>query len=125
LLVGGYAVGYYGYPRTTADIDVWIERNAENAARIVAALITFGFGTADLEPSIFLDEHRILRMGNAPLRIEIMMAVSGVTFESCYEQRKVDTIDGIDVSLIGLDCLKKNKQASGRHKDMDDLQHLP
>ncbi len=125
LLVGGYAVGYYGYPRTTADIDVWIALDRENAQKMVAALKAFGFGVPELKPALFLDENRIIRMGNAPLRIEIMMSVSGVEFEACYVERKVDVLDGINVSIIGLDCLKRNKQASGRHKDLDDLDHLP
>ena len=38
LLIGGYAVGYYGYPRTTGDMDVWIAVHEQNAQRIVAAL---------------------------------------------------------------------------------------
>ena len=92
LLVGGYAVGYYGYPRTTADIDVWIACDVENAVSMVSALEAFGFGTADLKADIFLDENRILRMGNAPLRIEIMMAASGVTFEKCYQERKIEVL---------------------------------
>ena len=125
LLVGGYAVGYYGYPRTTADIDVWVALSRENAQKMVAALEAFGFGVPELKPALFLDENRIVRMGNAPLRIEIMMSVSGVKFESCYAERVVDTLDGIEVSIIGLDCLKRNKKASGRHKDLDDLEHLP
>lgn len=124
LLVGGYAVGYYGYPRTTADIDCWIARDRLNAERMVHVLTDFGFGVEELKPEIFLDEHRIIRMGYAPLRIEVMMSASGVAFEECYSKRTEDVLDGIPVSIIGLGCLKQNKRASGRHKDLDDLEHL-
>ena len=125
LLIGGYAVGYYGYPRATADMDCWIACDRDNAERMVKALVEFGFGVAELTPALFLEEHRIIRMGYAPLRIEIMMSISGVEFETCYTARQVDVLDGVEVSIIGLDCLKRNKQASGRHKDLDDLEHLP
>ncbi len=124
LLVGGYAVGYYGYPRTTADIDCWIARDPSNAKRMVHVLTDFGFGVETLKPEIFLETNRIVRMGYAPLRIEVMMSISGVTFETCYAKRTEDMLDGIAVSIIGLDCLKQNKRASGRHKDLDDLEHL-
>ena len=125
LLIGGYAVGYYGYPRTTADIDFWIAATPENAERMVAVLTEFGFGVEELEAALFLDANRIIRMGYAPLRIEIVMSISGVEFEECYRERERPVLDGIEVSMIGLACLKRNKRASGRHKDLDDLEHLP
>jgi predicted nucleotidyltransferase len=78
LLIGGYAVGYYGYPRATADMDVWIAVNPQNAQRTVAALKRFGMRMAEIQ-----------------------------------------------VNLISLEDLKINKKASGRHKDLDDLEHLP
>ncbi len=125
LLVGGYAVGYHGYPRTTADIDVWIRISRENAKRMVAALVEFGFGVSALNSSMFLEPNRIVRMGHAPLRIEILMSVSGVSFDKCYAKRIEDKLDGVEVSIIDLGCLRANKKASGRHKDLDDLEHLP
>jgi len=64
-------------------------------------------------------------MGNYPVRIEIMTSISGVSFEECYAERIDATIDGVEVSLIDLENLKKNKQASGRHKDLADLENLP
>ncbi|HET6569372.1 MAG TPA: nucleotidyltransferase [Rhodothermales bacterium] len=125
LLVGGYAVGYYGYPRATADIDVWIASDPQNAARVVAALKAFGFEVQGLSPDLFLAPDRIVRMGVAPMRIEILTSVSGVAFDTCYAERKPVVMDGIEVSLISLRHLKQNKAASGRHKDLDDLEHLP
>ncbi|HEY0174284.1 MAG TPA: hypothetical protein VGB98_24925 [Pyrinomonadaceae bacterium] len=123
LLVGGYAVGYYGYPRATADIDIWVETGAENVAKLVSALAGFGF--AGVEPELFAKDERVIRMGVPPLRIELLTGVSGVKFDDCYPARTVATLDEVEVSLIGLKDLKANKAASGRYKDLNDLEHLP
>lgn len=125
LLIGGYAVSYYGYPRSTGDMDIWIAINLENATKIVAALQEFGFGVPELQVDLFLQENKVIRMGVPPLRLEILTSISGVDFQECYEQRMITEIDGIEVNLISLSHLKINKQASGRFKDLDDLEHLP
>jgi predicted nucleotidyltransferase len=125
LLIGGYAVGYYGYSRATADMDIWIAIHPQNAARMMAALGAFGFNVPELSADLFLQKDRIIRMGVPPLRIEIMTTISGVRFEECYRERVIDTLDEVEVSLISLHHLKVNKAASGRHKDLDDLEHLP
>ncbi|MFP4030375.1 MAG: nucleotidyltransferase domain-containing protein [Desulfococcaceae bacterium] len=125
LLIGGYAVGYFGYPRATHDLDVWISSTPENAAKVVSALREFGFNTPDLNPDLFLAGNNIVRMGVPPLRIEVLTTISGVRFEECYPQRVQGVIDGELVSVISLEHLKKNKKASGRHKDLNDLQFLP
>ena len=124
LLIGGYAVGYYGYPRATADLDIWISTSPMNAAKVVKALQGFGFGVEALDPDLFLKAEQIIRMGMPPLRIEILTTISGVIFEECYAARKIDKLDGVEVALIGFDHLKMNKKASGRHKDLNDLEHL-
>lgn len=124
LLIGGYAVGYYGYPRATADMDIWIATQPENAAKVVEVLQEFGFGVEELTPDLFLQAEQIIRMGLPPLRIEILTTISGVSFEECYAARQVDSLDGVEVALISLDHLKINKKASGRYKDLNDLEHL-
>ena len=125
LLIGGYAVGYYGYPRATNDIDIWIAVHSQNAERLVTVLRAFGFPASDLFANIFLNEEDIIRIGVPPMRIEIIPSISGVDFDTCYAERIVDTIDEIQVNLISLEHLKTNKKASGRFKDLDDLEHLP
>ncbi|HEU4562907.1 MAG TPA: hypothetical protein VFS20_34065 [Longimicrobium sp.] len=125
LLIGGYAVGYHGYPRATGDLDIWVAMEPENAGRIVDALREFGFDTPQLAPGLFLQDQRIVRMGNVPLRIEITTTISGVSFEECYEARIETVLDGVEVTLIDLAHLKANKRASGRHKDLMDLEQLP
>jgi hypothetical protein len=72
-----------GYPRSTQDMDIWIAVSPQNAARMVAALSEFGFGTPDLSADLFLARDRIVRMGIPPMRIEVMTTISGVRFEDC------------------------------------------
>jgi len=125
LLIGGYAVGYYGYPRATADMDIWIGMNPKNAGEVVTALKEFGFNVPDLSVEVFLKPNQIIRMGMPPVRIEILTTISGVSFEECYPERVKDELDGVQVNLISLRHLKINKKAFGRHKDLDDLENLP
>lgn len=125
LLIGGYAVAYHGYPRATNDIDIWIAINPSNAERIVAALREFGFDLPELSTNLFLIENRIIRMGVPPMRIEIATTISGVNFEQCYKERITGEIDDVSISIISLNHLKINKLASGRFKDLNDLENLP
>ena len=118
-------MGYYGYPRATADMDIWIAMNPQNAGEVVIALKEFGFNTPDLSVEVFLKPNQIIRMGMPPVRIEILTTISGVSFEECYPERVVDELDGVEVYLISLRHLKINKKAFGRHKDLDDLENLP
>ena len=125
LLVGGFAVAIHGYPRATADMNVWVARNQANAERIVLCLREFGFDTPDVTPELFEDPDRIVRMGEAPLRIEILMEIDGVNFDDCYSRAEEQLVDGSPVPVISLNDLKVNKRASGRSKDHDDLENLP
>jgi len=125
LLIGGYAVAYHGYPRATADMDIWIAIHPHNADRVVAALKAFGFDLPELSAALFLKEGQIIRMGVPPLRIEIATTISGVQFEECYAARVIDILDEVEVHLISLAHLKANKKAAGRYKDLNDLENLP
>lgn len=124
LLIGGYAVGYYGYVRATADMDLWVPRERDNAERVVAALHAFGFGVSELKAELFLKENQVIRIGVPPMRIEIGTSISGVEFEACYAERVVARWDDVEVSVISLARLKENKRASGRLKDLVDLEYL-
>lgn len=124
LVVGGYAVGFHGYPRATADIDVWIKANIENAGKVAKTLQEFGFSLSESPVDIFLQENRVIRMGVPPLRIELLTSISGVNFTDCFSRRIVTNIADIRVNIISLADLKTNKKASGRHNDLNDLEHL-
>ena len=125
LLIGGYAVGYHGYPRATADMDIWIALNQATAEKVVGILKEFGFDVPELAPEIFLEEDQVIRLGRPPIRIEILTSISGVEFASCYAERVEDEIDGVPVKIISLADLKQNKRASGRYQDLADLEKLP
>lgn len=124
LVIGGYAVALYGYPRTTGDIDIWIAISKNNAQKIVEALKEFGFNLPELKEGLFLEKGKNIRMGNPPIRIEILTSIDGVEFYECYKNKRTITIDKIEINFISLGDLKKNKKASGRYRDLDDLEHL-
>lgn len=125
LIIGGFAVGFHGYPRSTSDMDIWVGRSPVNASRMVAAIREFGFDTPNLTSELFLQQRKIVRMGHPPVRIEVMNDIDGVTFEQCRPGRIETEFDGIPVHVIGLSDLKLNKRASGRPRDLDDLEQLP
>ena len=102
LLIGGYAVGYHGYPRTTADMDVGVAMTAGNAAKLVDVLHRFGMQDVSLRPELFLERGKIIRMGVPPMRIEILTEIDGVRFAECYAKREVAKLDGQKVNLISL-----------------------
>ena len=124
LVVGGYAVGYHGYPRPTGDLDVWIAMDPDNAARLVGALAKFGFGAAGATRELFLTPGRVVRMGVPPVRIEVLSSISGVEFAACRARQVDAMIDGVPVRVISRQDLIANKRAAGRGKDLDDLKHL-
>ena len=125
LLVGGYAVAAHGYPRFTGDLDLWIQTSAENAENVLRVCREFGFDVPNLRAELFIDPKQMTRMGHPPLRIEILNSVSGLSFEHAWKNRIQDVWDGVPVSLISLQDLRINKLASGRMKDLADLENLP
>ena len=125
LLVGGYAVGYHGYPRATGDMDIWIELSESNSKKVVSACRDFGMPIEEISEDVFLEKNKIIRMGVPPVRLEVITSASGVAFDECFSNREVIEIDGIQINFISLHDLKKNKRAAGRHKDLEDIDHLP
>ena len=125
LLIGGYAVGYHGYPRATADMDIFVAISPDNAAKLVHVLSRFGMNDPKLSADLFQERGKIIRMGVPPMRIEILTDIDGVSFDECYAGRLTVDIDGQPVDLISCHHLRINKKASARYKDLDDLEHLP
>ena len=124
LVVGGYAVAFHGHPRYTKDLDIWIARDAENAKRLVRALQDFGFGSIGFQIADFTEADQIIQLGEPPLRIDLLTTVEGLDFEACYPSAKRVEIEGIQVTFIDLENLKKNKRAVGRAQDLADLENL-
>jgi hypothetical protein len=124
LVIGGYAVAYHGYVRYTGDLDIFVELSVSNATRLVSALRDFGFNLPQLKPALFLQKGRIVRLGYEPMRLEILNDIDGVSFEECYRERRRSRVGGLSINFIDLTHLLKNKRASGRQKDLADLEAL-
>jgi len=125
LLIGGYAVGYHGYPRATADMDIWVAVSSDNASKLVSVFQQFGMENEGLTTGLFQERDKIFRIGVPPMRIEVFTDIDGVTFGDCYAARITAKIDGQLVHVISREHLRANKMASGRYKDLDDLENLP
>jgi hypothetical protein len=124
MVVGAFAVAYHGYPRFTADIDLFIERSPENAERLVQAIEQFGFGDLNLSIEDFLQEDQVIQLGIAPSRIDLLTFLSGVDFQEAWATCEHGEINGLKVPFISKEMLKRNKAASGRTQDLLDLEHL-
>jgi hypothetical protein len=105
-------------------MDIWVAVHPNNAEKLVATLKAFGFDDPNLNPELFLQKPKIIRMGFPPMRLEISTSITGVEFDECYQSRIVSTLDDVEVNIIDLENLKKNKKASGRAKDIADLEQL-
>lgn len=114
-MVGGYA---------SPIMDVWIWMEPDNVQCLLEALNDFGFGGIGLKTKYFIESGQIIQLGYPPNRIDILTDLKGVTFPVCWDQRVVVDIDGTPVNFIDLQHLKANKQATGRHQDLADLENL-
>ena len=124
MVIGGYAVTAHGHPRYTGDIDFFVEKSPENAKRIVAAVHDLFGPMPGVTEESYLDEKRMSQFGVPPYRIDILVAIPGVDFEDAYSRMEMHPLAGAPVPFIALDDLKKNKLATGRHKDLGDLEAL-
>ena len=124
LIVGGYAVGFHGYPRYTRDLDIWIWVSEVNAEKILAALNQFGFGGVGLHKTDFLKFDRFIQLGYPPNRIDILTSCDGVEFTDCHKNKVEVQVDNLTIAFIDLKNLRKNKKASGRPQDIADLDNL-
>lgn len=124
VVVGGYAVGFYGFPRYTGDIDIFVAISPANASRILSAFHDFGFGDIGLTEKDFLEEEVIIEIGREPVKIQILTGIDGVTFEQCRKNKIVAKIDGLAIPLISLPDLIVNKTAANRAKDKIDVVEL-
>lgn len=124
LLIGGYAVCLYGFPRPTKDIDIWVAVDPVNEAKLIAALVKFGFSPESVRPPLFSGDQTVLRVGLPPNRLELLSKIAGVTFDECYARRVVVEIEGLQVPVISYDDLLRNKRAAGRETDLADVGRL-
>lgn len=126
IVVGAYALAVHGYPRATIDIDIWIEPTEENADRVWRALAAFGAPLADLDirKQDLMRADVVAQFGLPPNRIDILTGVSGLEFDAAWKNRIEETLEAVRVPVLGLDDLVRNKRASGRDKDLADINGL-
>lgn len=123
LVVGGAAVNVLGFIRMTEDLDFWLERSEANADKVLAALAEFGF-EGEFSKADLLDPKAVLMLGRPPNRIDLLTWISGREFEDCYTRRSYEMLDGLSVPMIALEDLIINKKASGRTKDLADVEEF-
>ncbi|MCO6490009.1 MAG: nucleotidyltransferase [Phaeodactylibacter sp.] len=124
LVVGGYAVSMHGYPRYTKDIDFWIWLNETNISQLINAIEEFGFGSLELRQEDFMDPENIIQLGYEPNRIDLLVEIDGVEFESCYKNKTEIEIEGVTVNFINVNDLIKAKKTAGRLQDLADAENL-
>lgn len=126
LVVGAHALSVHGVPRATVDLDVWVDASADNARRVWAALAAFGapLEALDIAESDFTLPDKVIQLGLPPYRIDILTGVSGVSFSDAWDGRVEDLFDGVRVPFMGRAAFILNKRASGRLKDLADLESI-
>jgi len=126
LVVGAHALAVHGVPRATGDLDVWIASDAENAARAYSALLAFGAPVAAMgvSPADLAVPDRVVQIGLPPRRIDVLTSITGVSFEEAWPTRAIHDVTGLAVPFIGRDALLQNKRATGRAKDLADVEAL-
>jgi hypothetical protein len=124
LIVGGYAVAYHGYPRVTGDIDIFLDNSGENPSRLEAALAAFGFAGLGLTAEDFRKPGIVVHLGYPPNRIDLLTGISGTSFDEAWERRIEDQFAGLRMLFIDRETLLKNKAATGRAKDLADVEAL-
>jgi len=124
VMVGGWAVIFEGYSRTTGDIDFLIEISEENAEKILKVLEDFWGSSIGFAKEDFMKEDEVIMMGRAPFRIDILTSISGITFNEVYKSSKIYYDGNLEIRCIGIEGLIKNKKASGRLKDLADAEKL-
>ena len=124
LVVGGHAVAFHGYPRFTEDLDLFVRAEPENASRVIAALEAFGFGNLGLTVADFVADDRVVQLGRAPNRVDLLTRLWGVDFDSAWSRRVGGKLGDIAVWILSRGDLIRNKKATGRPQDIADAAAL-
>src|SRR5262245_53602929 len=124
LIVGAYALAHHGRPRATGDLDVWVDPTPVNAPRVIAALASFGAPLQEIAEEDFFRPGVVFQIGVPPGRIDILTELTGVTFAEAWPEREAGSFGDLTVDFIGRDAFVRNKRATGRAKDLGDLEGL-
>jgi hypothetical protein len=124
VIVGAYALAFYGHPRFAGDLDILIRPTRDNAARLLAALDAFGFPAEGLTPDTLADRRRMLQMGVPPVQIHVMSAISGVEWDEVWAGRVEGPLGRHVTAFIGQEAFLRNQRSAGRPKDLADIDAL-
>jgi hypothetical protein len=124
LVVGAFAVAFHGYPRYTADLDILLNPTQDNANRVLSTLSQFGFGSLDIRADDLQAPGKVIQLGVIPNRIDLLTAISGVSFADAWATRREGQLEGISTQFIGREALLRNKECTGRAKDLGDAEEL-
>ena len=124
LVIGGFAVSIHGYPRTTKDMDVCINKTEGNAEKLIKILDDFGFSSLNFKIEDFLKDNIIAQLGYEPIRIDILNDLNGVDFKTAFTNRRVVNMNGVPTNFIGFAELIINKERAGRDQDLLDVKKL-
>ena len=126
LLIGGYAVISHGYPRTTGDMDLWLQPSNKNKAQVHSALLEYGIEAVDLERLLSLDFTQAIAfsIGTEPQKIDFLTKVNLVDFDESYAHKLIITFDDIPIPIVRLQDLILMKMNTGRSKDAADIEEL-
>lgn len=124
MLVGAYAVSYYTQPRFTKDLDIWVKPDMQNAKRVYSALKKFGAPLRDIYPKDFTEQNMVFQIGVAPIRVDIMMGLAGVKFDSAWKKRVRAKYGNVSINILGIGELIKSKRKIKRPQDRLDLEKL-
>ena len=126
LVVGAHALAVHGHVRSTGDLDIWVRPDSDNAQRVWRALVRFKapVESLGLTPEDFNRPGLVYQIGIPPRRIDILTEISGVAFDEAWPSRVVQAVGGLEVPFLGRETLIQNKKASGRLKDLADLESL-
>jgi hypothetical protein len=124
LIVGAYALGVHGRPRATGDLDVWVDPTPENAVRVIDALKHFGAPLGQVTVDDFSRPSIVFQIGLSPLRIDVLTELSGIVFDEAWPTRVRANFGPVAVDVIGRDAFIKNKRATGRARDLGDVEAL-
>ena len=124
MIVGSYALAHYGSPRYTGDIDVYLNCTDANARKVIAALKDFGFNAPELAPEDFTKPDTIVQIGVPPVRVDLITSIDGVNWEETQKGKTAGDYGGVPVFFIGKREFIANKKASGRKKDLADIEAI-
>jgi len=124
IIVGAYALAFHGVPRFTGDIDIFVKPDSENAEKILAALEEFGFGSLDLTKSDFEAPDKVVQLGVAPVRVDLITSLTGVSWQEAFSGKVQGTYGDVPVYYLGRKEFLSNKKALGGKKDLADLEAL-